>query len=77
VTPTTGTYTDLHIKVKYVNAPTASTSPPILGTNDLYLDYTGPIYGSFGIPGANGSKYVDTTLGVVRFRKAGAWSATL
>lgn len=77
-TPTgTGAYSNIHVKVKYVNAPTASTSPPILGTTAHLIDYTGPIYGSFGITCADGSKYVDTTLGVVRFRKGGAWSATL
>lgn len=69
----TGAYTNIFAKMRYINAPTASTSPPVGGGNYCILDYSGPIYGSFGIPGMDGSFYLDTGTGKRYIRKATTW----
>jgi hypothetical protein len=70
-----GSYSNVHVKIKYVNAPTASTTPPNNSPNNLVVfDYTGPIYGASQIPSADGGTYLNTGTGARYIRKAGAWT---
>jgi hypothetical protein len=68
-----GSYSNVNVKLRYINAPTGSTTPPNNSPNNLVVfDYTGPIYGSTGIPSADGGTYLDAT-GKRFIRKGGAW----
>jgi hypothetical protein len=69
----TGSYTNVNIRIKYINAPTGSTTPPITGGNLTVNDYTGPIYGTGAIPSKDGGYYLNTTDGKRYITKAGAW----
>ncbi|SDW32586.1 hypothetical protein SAMN04487912_102333 [Arthrobacter sp. cf158] len=70
---TVGAYENVHVRLKYINAPTASTNPPVTGTNLVTVDYTGPIYGTYSIPSKDGGKYLNTGNGSRYIRKASAW----
>lgn len=77
-TPTTvgadvGAVSNVNIKIKYVNAPTGSSTAPITGGNLTVNDYTGPIYGSASIPSLDGGTYLNTGTGARYIRKGGAW----
>lgn len=77
-TPTTvgndvGSYDNVHVKLKYVNAPTASATPPITGQNVATVDYTGPIYGAYSIPSRDGGLMLNTGTGSRSIRKARSW----
>jgi hypothetical protein len=68
-----GSYSNVNVKLRYINAPTGSTTPPNNSPNNSVLfDYTGPIYGTGTIPSADGGTYLDAT-GKRFIRKAGAW----
>lgn len=70
-----GSYSNVHVRLKYVNAPTGSTTPPNSSPNNLVVfDYTGPIYGSSQIPSADGGTYLNTGTGARYIRKGGAWA---
>lgn len=68
-----GAYTNVNVKLRYINAPTASTTPPITGGNLTVVDYTGPIYGSSSIPSRDGGTYLNEADGKRYIRKVGAW----
>ena len=70
-----GAYSNDHVKLRYVNAPTGSTTPPVNApSNAVTVDYTGPIYGSSSIPSADGGLYLNTGDGKRYIRKVGAWT---
>lgn len=74
-----GAYNNVIISFDYVDAPKAdgdlTGNPPVTTPNSAQtLHYRGPVYGSFGNPSANGGTERNSVTGVVRWRKAGAWT---
>jgi hypothetical protein len=68
-----GSYSNVNVQLKYINAPTGSSVLPNNSPNNsVVFDYTGPIYGTGTIPSADGGTYLDST-GKRFIRKAGAW----
>jgi hypothetical protein len=68
-----GSYSNVNVQLKYINAPTGSSVLPNNSPNNsVVFDYTGPIYGTGTIPSADGGTYLDAT-GKRFIRKAGAW----
>lgn len=71
----TGSYTNVNIGVKYINAPTGSSTLPVVNGDLVVLNYTGPIYGTGTIASKDGGAYFNITAGTRFNRKAGAWVA--
>ena len=71
----TGSYTNVNVGVKYINAPTGSSTLPVVNGDLVVLNYEGPIYGTGTIASKDGGKYFNNTAGTRFNRKAGAWVA--
>lgn len=71
----TGSYTNVNVEVKYINAPTGSSTLPVVNGDLVVLDYSGPIYGTGTIASKDGGRYFNNVAGTRFNRKAGAWVA--
>lgn len=68
-----GSYVNVYLGVNYRLIGAAGTTPPLDTRAGTFIDYRGPLFGSFGITAENGSVHQDTTNGAYKIRKGGAW----
>lgn len=76
-TPDTGSYSNLRFDIEFSDPSDISAGPPIQNDASIqdehYVSIRGPWYGTFNSQAADSSFFQDTTNGLVRIKKAGAW----